>query len=121
MTFTATQFDTAKDKEWFFEQFKKFVMNGFEQKYFTKKFYARLSMTFGHIAHYDQGGFWEEFFTTTADKIRFLEQTLEYPCYGNPAFTYSDVEKELIAWLKTTTILAHLHRQWSVETESNKR
>ena len=32
-------------------------------------------MTFGHIAHYNQSGFYSEFFESTMDKVRFLEQT----------------------------------------------
>jgi hypothetical protein len=40
-------------------------------------------------------GFWEEWFTTEADRVRFLENLLHWPCYGDPKFTFSDVERAL--------------------------
>jgi hypothetical protein len=93
--FTPTQWDTAQDKATFAKQFIRFVQSDFAAKHFTDKFYRRLSNTFSHIAHYNRGGFWDMFFTTTADKVRFLEQTLQHFCYGDPAWTYSDVERAL--------------------------
>ena len=98
--FTPTKWDTAQDKVRFAQQFVRFVQSDFAAKHFTDRFYRRLSNTFGHIANYNRAGFWEEFFTTTADKVRFLEQTLQHPCYGDPAWTYSDVERALQQWLQ---------------------
>ena len=103
--FTPTKWDTAKDKAAFATQFVRFAKSGFALKHFTDKFYRRLSNTFGHIAHYDRGGFWSEFFTTPGDKVRFLEQTVQWPCYGDPAWTYSDVERELQKWLRGSGLL----------------
>ena len=62
---------------------------------FTKKLYPRLSNTFGHIAHYNQGGFWAEWFVEAFDQVRFIEHLLRWPCYGDPEFTFSDVERAL--------------------------
>ena len=104
-TFTPTKWATARDKTVFYRQFVKFVQSDFDAKYFTRPFYQRLSNTFGHIAHYNQSGFWETWFTTTADKVRFLKLTLRYPCYGDPAWTFSDVETALQAWLTKEKIL----------------
>lgn len=95
----ATKWDTVKDKIWFARQFIKFVERGFQRGDFPKKFYNRLSLCFGHIAHYDQDGFYAYFFTTTEDKVRFIKQTLQWSCCGDPTFTYSDVEQELQGWL----------------------
>jgi len=72
MNYTATQWNTAEDKAWFVEHFMKFVEKGFPQHLFTKKFYQRLSNTFGHIAHYNQLGFWEEFFISKSGKVEFI-------------------------------------------------
>lgn len=119
--FTPTQWDTAADKAWFARQFVKFVKNGFEQRHFTDRFYRRLSNTFSHIAHYDRGGFWQEFFTTTADKVRFLEATLRHPCYGDPAWTYSDVERAIQGRLKEEGILAKWQLRFEQETDANER
>jgi len=105
MNYTATKFSTAEDKAKFVKQFMAFVEKGFPQHLFTKKFYQRLSNTFGHIAHYNQLGFWEEYFTTISDKVRFLQQTLSYPCYGSPEFTFCDAEQEIQRLLKANNIL----------------
>ena len=119
--FTPTRWDTAQDKRWFAQQFMRFVQGDFLVKYFTERFYRRLSNTFGHIAHYNRDGFWSTFFTTTVDKLRFLEQTLEHPCWGDPAWTYSDVERALQAWLQADGTLARYRRKLAEETESTER
>jgi hypothetical protein len=50
--FVPTEFSTAADKADFGNTFLHFVDADCAQNLFTKKFYNRLSMTFGHIAHY---------------------------------------------------------------------
>ena len=57
-------------------------------------------MTFGHIAHYDSAGFYETFFESDEGKREFIDQCMAWRCYGDPAFTYSDVERAVIARLK---------------------
>jgi hypothetical protein len=98
--FQPTKWDTADDKAWFANQFVKFVESGFDQRHFTDRFYRRLSNTFGHIAHYNRLGFWETYFTTPAGRLRFLEIALLHPCYGDPTWTYSDVERAIQVWLR---------------------
>jgi len=119
--FTPTQWDTAQDKVRFAKQFVRFIQSNFAAGHFTDRFYRRLCSTFGNIAHYNRQGFWDEFFTTTADKVRFLEQTLQHPCYGDPAWTYSDVERALQAWLQADGTLARYRRTLAEETESTER
>ena len=119
--FTPTQWETAKDKAAFVNRFVRFVESDFAEKHFTEKFYQRLSNTFGNIAHYNRGGFWSEFFTTTADKVRFLEMTFHYPCYGDPAWTYSDVERALQAWLQEDGTLDRFRQRLAEETEAGER
>jgi hypothetical protein len=119
--FTPTQWDTAKDKAAFAKQFVRLVQSDFAAQHFTDKFYRRLSNTFANIAHYNRAGFWETFFTTTADKLRFLEQTLSHPCYGDPAWTYSDVERALQAWLRADGTLERYRQRLAEETEAAER
>lgn len=126
MTFTSSQFkptkwDTADDKVAFAKQFVRFVQSDFAAKHFTERFYRRLSNTFGHIAHYNRGGFWDTFFTSTADKVQFLEQTLQHPCYGDPAWTYSDVERALQKWLQADGALERYRHRLSEEIEAAER
>ena len=104
--FTATEWSTSDDKAKWGNAFLAFCAEGFPNSRFTRSFYTRLSMCFGHIAHYDFDGFWSYFFSTTAGRIEFLEQTLEYGCYGSPAFTFCDVEKVLKRRVAESGLLA---------------
>jgi hypothetical protein len=119
--FTPTQWDAADKKAAFAHKFIKFVLADFAKSKFTKAFYQRLSMTFGHIAHYNHGGFFEEFFGTTEGKVRFLRQTMQHPCYGDPAWTYSDVERALQQWLRHYDVLAKYEQLLAGETEAEER
>jgi hypothetical protein len=119
--FTATKWQDAEEKAKFARQFIKFVQWDFSKKQFTKAFYQRLSMTFSHIAHYNLGGFYEEFFTTTEGKLRFLRQTLAHPCYGDPAWTYSDVERALQQWLRHYAVMDKYEQLLAEETEAEEK
>ena len=119
--FTPTKWDTADKKAAFARQFIKFVQSDFARSKFPKAFYQRLSMTFSHIAHFNQHGFFETFFTTTENKVRFLRMTLAHPCYGDPAWTYSDVERALQTWLRENDVLAKYKTRLAAETEAAER
>ena len=119
--FTATKWSTAQDKASFANRFVRLVQSDFAPKHFTEKFYQRLSNTFSHIAHYNRGGFWDTFFTSTADKVRFLKMTVQYPCYGDPAWTFSDVEQAVQAWLKAEGTLEQYQQRLAEETEAGER
>ena len=80
-----------------------------------------MSNTFSHIAHYNRGGFWDTFFTCTADKVRFLKMTVQYPCYGDPAWTFSDVEQAVQAWLKAEGTLEQYQQRLADEIEAGER
>ena len=101
MDYTPTKWNTAEDKVKFEKQFKKFVSGGYQLKDFPRWFYKRLSMCFGFIAHYDQHGFyWTYFDPDDSGGIdEFESQVINYPYYGDPACTYSDVEKVLREWI----------------------
>jgi hypothetical protein len=98
--YTPTQWSTSTDKSKFESQFKKFVTGGFKRRDFPKWFYQRLCGCFGFIAHYDEHQFYETFFTTPKDRRWFIDQTLKYVVVGDPAWTYSDVEKVLQDWMR---------------------
>jgi len=98
--FLPTKWDAASKKIRFAEGLKTFISGGFQEKHFPHWLYVRLSMTFGFIAHYDQHGFYWHYFDSDAGKRVFLQQILNWPCYGDPEYTYSDVEKHLQGWLR---------------------
>jgi Transposase/zinc-finger of transposase IS204/IS1001/IS1096/IS1165 len=85
----------------------------FPRSKFHEGFYRRLSNTFGHIANYDSAGFYGRFFLTAADKLEFLEQCVSWPCYGDPTYTYSDVERAIGARLRSASIVTLMGSQVS--------
>jgi hypothetical protein len=93
--FVPTKFSTAADKAEFGNAFLHFIESEWKETLFTKAFYNQLSNTFGHIAHYNRPTFYSTWFTCDADRLRFLEQTLEWPCWGDAKFTFCDVERAL--------------------------
>jgi hypothetical protein len=119
--FTATRFDTTQAKADFGNQLLAFIAEGFPHKRFTQRFYRVLMQHFGMMAHYDQHRFWGEFFTTTADQVRFLEEITSHPCWGDPAFTFSDLERAVIARLGNAGLVARLRTVLDHEIEAAER
>lgn len=99
--FKATEHATVQDKAKFANHFVKFVLSGFDRKKFPKWFYVRLSMTFGHIAHYNQNGFYETWFATADTQREFIDRLRNHTSYGQPEYTFVDVERQLIHWANT--------------------
>ena len=91
--FVPTPFSTAVDKANFGNALLHFVESEWKQELFTKSLYNRLSMCFGHIAHYDRATFYETWFTSEEDRLRFLQHALRHGCWGSPEFTFYDVER----------------------------
>ncbi|PPQ35159.1 hypothetical protein SAMN06265338_1327 [Rhodoblastus acidophilus] len=113
--FTPTKWDSAEQKAEFANALMKFVAQDFPRTKFHNAFYNTLSNTFGHIAHYDHNGFYETFFLSARGKIAFLEQCVNWPCFGDPTTTYCDVERAVIARLRRANILTLLQSQTTVE------
>lgn len=97
--FTPTQWDTAADKANWANDLIAFIESGFDPKKFTEKLYKRLSMCFSHIAHYNSSGFWGEWFSSPIRQWKWILHIMESSCLGDPAFTYSDVEKAVCAYI----------------------
>jgi hypothetical protein len=119
--FTSTRWEDAEEKARFARRFIRFVESDFAERDFSQALYRRLSLCFGHIAHYNRRGFYEEFFTTTEGKVRFLRMTLKHDCYGDPAYTYSDVERALQSWLQQNGVLSRCERRLVTEQEAAER
>ena len=119
--FTPTRWESAEEKVRFARRFIRFVESDFAERQFSHAFYRRLALTFGHIAHYNRHGFYGEFFTATEGKVRFLRLTLAHPCWGDPGFTYSDVERALQSWLHQNGVLGRYERRLAAEQEAAER
>jgi hypothetical protein len=104
--FVPTEWSSAADKAPFGNTFLHFVESFWKRSLFTKGFYQRLSNCFGHIAHYDIHGFYETWFTSDRDRLEFLKNASKWPCYGDPKFTFSDVERALRQQIQSRNYVA---------------
>jgi hypothetical protein len=68
--FVPTKFSTAADKADFGNTLLRFIESEWKQTAFTKSLYNRLSMCFGHIAHYVEGVIMQSVDTKTAQTRR---------------------------------------------------
>ncbi len=103
--FVATKWSTAEDKAKFANARMKFIAHEFPRQSFSKALYQRLSNTFGHIANYNIDGYYSVFFERDADKVVFLDQTLRWPCYGDPTYTFCDVERAVQRRLRAANVI----------------
>ena len=103
--FTPTQWASAEDKAKFANALMKFIANEFPRQCFTRSLYHRLSNTFGYIAHTNIEGFYGAFFERDLDKVVFLEQTLSWPHFGDPTFTFCDVEHAVKRRLRAAKVI----------------
>jgi hypothetical protein len=104
--FIATRWSSAAEKAAFGNTFLHFIEADWKDTIFTKSFYNRLSMCFGHVAHYDRSGFWSTWFTSEKSKVDFLRHTLQWPCHGDPTFTFCDVERAIQREIRRRNYLA---------------
>lgn len=96
-----TEWNTAEDKAKWLNKLADFVRAGFSESKWTKALYYRLSMSFGHIAHYDMNGFYSTWFSTEQDRYNWLTYIQERVVYGDPEWTWSDAERKFTTWLST--------------------
>ena len=115
--FTPTKWCSAEDKAKFVQQFQEFVEGGFQFKHFPKWFYNRLSLCFGMIAHYDQAGFYGEYFETAHNRTNFVRECLLSQSYSD----FSDAEKFLQGWLREFKWLEKTQTQANAALESRER
>jgi len=101
--FTPTQWSTAKEKADFGNWLVRFIESGVKRSLFPKTKYRRLSMCFSHIAHYNVQGFYSEWFENGPEK--WIDYIIDRPIYGDPSFTYSDVEREMVKYARKNWIL----------------
>jgi len=110
--FTPTEWNSAEDKAKFANHFVRFVTGGFKYSVFPKWFYHRLSNMYGHIAHHNKAGFYDTWFSSPDRAVSFIERIEQHHAYGDPAYTYSDVEKALTEWMKTHSYQAIWWSVW---------
>ena len=112
--FTPTKWHSAEEKARMTNKFTKFILNGFQQPSFTKEMYKRLSTMFGHIAEYDIQGFYAVWLKDDAACLKWAENVGKGGVLGfivgDPAWTWSDVEKALQEWIRENRIVEQIQR-----------
>ncbi len=116
--FKATKFSTAADKTEFGNTLLRFIEAEWASALFTKSLYNRISMCFGHIAHYNRTQFYEEWFSSLAAQVQFLKHTLRFPCYGDPEYTFSDVERAIQREINNRNYLARYELRLAEEQQA---
>ncbi|MBN8900447.1 MAG: hypothetical protein BGO51_24310 [Rhodospirillales bacterium 69-11] len=119
--FTRTKWESPDAKADFANKLCRFIAADFREAMFTKTLYRRLSLCFGHIAHYDSFGFLDHFFRDLRGKVAFLEETLLWPPCGDPGYTFCDVERDVQARLRTCNLLAAYRALRAAEVEGAER
>jgi len=103
--FTPTKYDSAAQKAKMVNQLAAFVLGGFRRTQFTKDVYNALYLhLFGHIAHYNLEGFYDEWFANLDRQIDWLQHALSQPTYGD----WRDVSEAFVAWLQEEKVLDRL-------------
>ncbi|KXV23187.1 hypothetical protein [Gluconobacter oxydans] len=118
---TATQFSDTVEKTKIGNALLSFIARGFPQSAWNRTLYNRLSQMFGHIAHYDIHGFWGAQFSTTQARLGFLRGIVLYGCYGDPAWTWSDVERDIRNRIIGSGLIDAYTRALAAEQEARDR
>lgn len=120
--FTPTKWATAEEKAKIANKLTRFILSGFQQAAFTRVMYQRLSNMFGHIAHYDSHGFYATWFADSQRCRDWAEHITSswLSGIGDPAFTWSDVERALIQWAKDNQIAEQLDKLYGWEVEQQE-
>lgn len=106
--FTPTKWETAADKAAFANWLARFLAAGSPRALLSKQRYQRLSTLGGFCAEYNRDGFYTTHFATPESRVAFLnhlQQCMPNGCWGvgDPAWTYSDVERAITRWLTAPT------------------
>jgi len=118
--FVPTKWSSAEDKAKFGNDLMRFIFADFSKAKFTKKLYERLMNCFGHIAEYDLNGFYETWFESTENRIEFLRNLLKAPCWGDPRFTFSDVERAIQKEVANAQVEFGYERQFEEEVRQRE-
>jgi hypothetical protein len=81
----------------------------------------------GFVAHYNRDGFYETFFTSSERRLRFLRMAIDWPYmtkgwgYGDPRYTWGDVEESLTRWLLEAGVAEQVERECALDVEARER
>ncbi|NJO81573.1 MAG: hypothetical protein HC828_01600 [Blastochloris sp.] len=91
----------------------RFIVEGFPEGKFTKRFYSRLMQEFGHIAHFNREGFWSTWFCATEQQLDFL-RSLTSDCW-------TPMERAVRSWVIQSGLIAQYQAKLAAEIEARER
>lgn len=105
--FTPTEFDDAVKKARIANRMVKFLSEGCNPEKFDAELYHHtMQHLWHHIAHYNRYGFIDAWFSRVENKVAFVERILDSEGgYGDPHYTWVDVEKVVRAWVAETGLV----------------
>lgn len=102
--FKTTQFWTAAQKADYANRLVRFMQGGFRPGEFGNLLFKCLLASFGFTSNQTQAEFYAVWFADGTKRRAFVQHILQYVPKGSPDQTFSDVEKLVQEWLRTSSV-----------------
>lgn len=123
LSWTAEDFSgDGPDKAGFLKDMVTFLCYNCDRDIFAVRIYKGLHLHLGHIAHYDRGGFYAEWFADLPSRIRFLFH--HSAGTTGPSGSWHDVDVALKGWIlgpEGQAVLRYYQEQLRAATEAAER
>ncbi|GHP00665.1 hypothetical protein KSF_107120 [Reticulibacter mediterranei] len=124
--FTSTAFDSHEEKAKWANAMASWIRRGFPKNGWRKGLYEPLHTNlYGHIAHFDLHGFYAEWFADIHQQLQWLQYAAKGGAFGggrgDPAYTWSDVERALSAWIRGSGLIERYQQRCAQEIEAKER
>ncbi len=122
--FTATKWASAEEKAKWANTMVSWIQRDFPLNGWTKNLYHHLSNMYGHIAHYNQIGFYGNWFETIHQRLEWLQYIAHkgnFGCLGDPTWTWSDVEQAFSAWVCQSGLIECYQQRCAQDIERRER
>lgn len=103
---------------------KKFILAGMPASRFTEELYGWFRNMYGHIAHYDRGGFFATWFGDNPCRAEFLKRAdIEANCCRHWTAPYPEkrLEQELAQWIRSEGLVEKYERASASDLEATER
>lgn len=108
--FIATPWATAQDKSRGVRQVAEFLLQPTYENFTQPVYHTLYQYLYGHIAHYDRDGFWDEWFATEQQYVAWVEQAIA--TVGRWVPPELDSVEEIKAWIASKGGYRQADRSW---------
>lgn len=121
--FTSTEYDSAEEKAKWANAMVNFIEKGFREQDFTRRVYTGLYVhLYGHIAHYNQQGFYDEWFSTDKSRLAWFLHAVNNTPKGSPRnWLWDDVEIAFAEWIFESGLIGEYSERIVKATEERER